>query len=289
MLSLRRLALAPLLAAACSQPAAPAPSEPAPPPDATEPSRPSLAEPAAEPEPLTRAQLEAIVAATDRDPADLETDDRRSPVDLLLFVGVTPGMRVADIGAGLGYTTELLARAVGPEGTVYGQNTPFVLERFAEKAWSERLSKPVMANTVRLDRPFDDPFPADLQGLDAVLNVMFYHDFEWQGVDRAAHNAAVFGALAPGGVYVLVDHSAAEGAGVSGSQTLHRIEQAVLEQELEAAGFERVDEADFLRNPSDTRDWNALPWRSGREEASDRFVVKFRRPAGAAASDTTAP
>ncbi len=227
---------------------------------------------------LDRAQIEAIVAAPDRDPGDLETDVRRAPVDLLLFLGIAPGMRVADIGAGLGYTTELLARAVGPEGTVYGHNPPFVLERFAEKGWSARLGKPIMANTVRLDRPFDDPFPADVTGLDVVVNVLFYHDFEWQGVDRAAHNAGVFRALAPGGIYVLIDHSAADGAGVSGSKTLHRIEEALLREELERAGFELARQADFLRNPDDTRDWNALPWRSGREESSDRFVLAFRKP-----------
>lgn len=229
--------------------------------------------------PLTRAQVEAIVAAEDREPDDREADVRRAPAALLLFIGVAPGMRVADIGAGFGYTTELLARAVGPTGEVYGQNPRFVLERFAEQGWSARLAKPVNANVVRVDREFGDPLPADVRDLDAVVNVLFYHDFEWMAVDRAAHNAAVFRALRPGGVYVLVDHSAKPGAGTSGSQTLHRIEESVLRAELEAAGFRLDGEADFLRNPSDTRDWNALPWQSGREEQSDRFVLRFRKPA----------
>lgn len=235
-------------------------------------------DPAPAPATLDRAAVEAIVTAPDRDPRDLETDARRDPTQLLLFIGVAPGMKVADIGAGTGYTTELLARAVGPEGVVYGHNPPFVLERFAEQGWSERLAKPVMANVVRLDREFDDPFPPQLSDLDAVVNVMFYHDFEWQGVDRKAHAAAVFRALRPGGVYIVVDHSAKEGAGVSGSQSLHRIEEAVVRAELEAAGFELAAQAEFLRNPQDTRDWNALPWRSEREELSDRFVLAFRKP-----------
>lgn len=234
--------------------------------------------PVAAPTPLTRAEVEAIVAAEDREPDDRTADARRLPVELLLFIGVAPGMKVADLGAGFGYTTELLARAVGPTGTVYGQNPRFVLERFAEKGWSARLAKPVMANVVRVDREFVDPLPADVRDLDAVVNVLFYHDFEWMGVDRAAHNAAIFRALRPGGVYVVVDHSAKEGAGTSGSQTLHRIEEAVVRQELQTAGFELVNEASFLRNPSDTRDWNALPWRSEREEQSDRFVLAFRKP-----------
>ncbi len=229
-------------------------------------------------EPLSRAQVQAIVAAPDRDPGDVETDARRKPVDLLVFVGVAPGMRVADIGAGFGYTTELLARAVGPDGAVFGQNPAFVLERFAEAGWAARLSKPVMANTTRLDREFDDPFPADLQDLDAVINVLFYHDFEWQGVDRRAHNAAVFQALRPGGFYVLVDHSAQSGAGVSGSKTLHRVEESLIVDELTAAGFVLIDSADFLRNPADPRDTNALPWRSDDGVLSDRFVLKFEKP-----------
>lgn len=251
---------------------------PAAPPSAAPPAADAAAEPTPAAAPLGRAEVEAIVAAEDRDPADREADARRAPVELLLFIGVAPGMKIADLGAGFGYTTELLARAVGPTGQVYGQNPKFVLERFAEQGWSARLAKPVMANVTRVDREFGDPLPPELHDLDAVVNVLFYHDFEWMGVDRAAHNTAILRALRPGGVYVLVDHSAKEGAGTSGSQTLHRIEEAVLRKELEAAGFQLVEEASFLRNPQDTRDWNALPWQSKREEQSDRFVLKFRKP-----------
>lgn len=255
----------------------PAPVEP-PVPGEAPPATPEPATTTTAAAPLGRAEVEAIVAAPDREADDREADARRAPVELLLFIGVAPGMKIADLGAGFGYTTELLARAVGPTGHVYGQNPRFVLERFAEQGWSARLAKPVMANVTRVDREFGDPLPPELHDLDAVVNVLFYHDFEWMGVDRAAHNAAIFRALRPGGVYVLVDHSAKEGAGTSGSQTLHRIEESVLRAELEAAGFQLAEEASFLRNPADTRDWNALPWQSKREEQSDRFVLKFRKP-----------
>ncbi|MEM7156442.1 MAG: SAM-dependent methyltransferase [Myxococcota bacterium] len=268
------------LTVACSSSPPPAAEPPVPEP-------PSVAKPLSEPEPepevtpLSATQIEAIVAAEDRTDRDRKTDERRQPAELLGFMKLRPGMKVADIGAGTGYTTELLARAVGSEGTVYGQNPTFVLERFAEEGWSARLATPPMANVVRLDREFDDPFPADLRDLDMVVNIMFYHDFAWQEVDRAAHCAAVFDALRPGGEYVLVDHSAADGAGVSGSKTLHRVEEALVRAELEAVGFELIEQADFFRNPADTRDWNALPWRGEREELSDRFVLKFRKPAAA--------
>jgi predicted methyltransferase len=224
----------------------------------------------------------AIVAAADRDPADVESDARRKPVELLEFVRLEPGMKVADIGAGFGYTTELLARAVGPKGRVYGQNTPFVLDRFAREGWGERLAKPVNHNVVGLEREFDDPFPAEIEPLDRVVNVLFYHDFEWMGVDRAAHNADVFAALRPGGTYVIVDSSAAEGHGASDSETLHRIEESLVVRELEAAGFELTRTAEFLRNPADTREWNALPWRDPERAEqgvfSDKFVLEFTKP-----------
>jgi len=221
-----------------------------------------------------------LVAATDRSDDDRKTDARRQPAEVLAFLELKPGLHVGDIGAGYGYTTELLARAVGGEGKVYGQNTAFVLEKFAEEGWSERLQKPQMKSVTRLDREFDDPFPDELAGtLDRVINVLFYHDFVWMETDRAAHNRDVFAALKPGGLYVVIDHSAAPGAGTTGAKSLHRIEESVLRSEVEAAGFEFVEAADFLRNPKDPRDTNALPWRGGEgAEFSDKFVLKFKKP-----------
>src|SRR5262249_20452849 len=93
-------------------------------------------------------------------------------------------MRVAELGAGGGYTTELLARAVGPTGTVYAQNNRLILDRFAEKPWSARLTRPVMANVVRVDREFDDPLPPAASNLDAGVIILFYHDLFWMGADR---------------------------------------------------------------------------------------------------------
>ncbi len=225
------------------------------------------------------ALANAVVAATDRSPADRELDAGRKPAELLAFLGIQPGWRVGDMGAGGGYTAELLQRAVGGNGTVYGQNSKKVLEMFAEKAWSARLAKPVMKNVVRLDRDFEDPFPPDARGLDAVTLVLFYHDTVWLNVDREAMNKAVFAALKPGGVFLVVDHSARPGDGVQVTQTFHRIEEDVVKSEILAAGFVLDDEADFLRNPSDTRDWNDSPRAAAeRRGTSDRFVLRFRKP-----------
>jgi predicted methyltransferase len=233
----------------------------------------------APPEAELNPAITNAVDAADRSAEDKALDAGRHPTELLQFFDVRPGMRVAELGAGGGYTTELLARVVGPTGTVYGQNTPLILERFAQKPWTERLQKPVMANVKRLDTELDAPFPPDVRDLDLVLNVLFYHDSVWQKVDRAKMNRAIYEALTPGGVYGIVDHSAKEGAGTSVTESLHRIEQSVVEKEVEDAGFVLVQSAVFLKNPKDARDWNASPRAAGeRRGQSDRFVLKFVKP-----------
>jgi predicted methyltransferase len=229
--------------------------------------------------PAVSDPIEAAVAAPDRSAEDRELDTQRQPGVMLEFFGIAPGMRVAELGAGKGYTTELLARVVGSTGQVYAQNTQFILERFAEGPLSERLAKPVNAPVVRVDTEFDAPFPPDVRDLDAVLNVLFYHDTVWMETDRALMNRAVFEVLRPGGVYGIVDHSAREGDGVSVTKTLHRIEESVVVQEVTAAGFQLADTAAFLRNPEDPRDWSASPGTAGeRRGQSDRFVLKFTKP-----------
>lgn len=234
--------------------------------------------PKAEPYPIVPG-LQAVVDAKDRSEDDKKLDAGRHPAELLSFFGVAPSMKVAELGAGGGYTTELLARAVGAKGKVYGQNSKLILERFADKPWSERLKKAAMKNVVRLDREFDAPFPAELKDLDAVYIVLLYHDTVWWKADRAKMNKAVFDALKPGGLYGVVDHAAADGAAETVSETLHRIEASFVRKEVEAAGFTLVREGAFLRNPDDPRDWNASPKNAAdKRGTSDRFAYVFKKP-----------
>ena len=221
----------------------------------------------------------SLVAAQDRTEADRRLDPGRHPAELLAFFGVRPGMRVAELGAGGGYTAELLARAVGPKGVVYGHNAPLMLMRFAQTPWTERLQRPTMQGVVRLDRPFDDPFPPDVRNLDQVWLILLYHDTVWMEVDRAKMNRAVYAALKPGGVYAVVDHSGRPGTDATETQTLHRIEEKTVKDEIERAGFRLEAESSILRNPADTRDWNASPREAGDKRGqSDRFVLKFVKP-----------
>ncbi|MDX2018979.1 MAG: SAM-dependent methyltransferase [Deltaproteobacteria bacterium] len=217
-----------------------------------------------------------IVNAPDRTPEDREMDGQRKPAALLAFLDLRPGQRVAELVAGRGYTAELLARAVGPTGRVYGHNTPFVLQRFAEKPWTARLARPAMANVVRLDRELEDPFPQEIEGLDLVVMILFYHDTYWFGTDRARMNRAVLRALKPGGSFVVIDHAAAKGAGAAVVKSHHRIEEDMVKAELLAAGFHLESESDFLRNAADARDWNVFD--ETRRGTSDRFALRFVKP-----------
>jgi predicted methyltransferase len=214
-----------------------------------------------------------IVAAPDRSEADRQNDQRRKPVELYGFTGARPGMKVLDMGAGGGYSTELLARAVAPGGVVYSQTPPDLFPG-ARKAYEARAQSPAMKNAVRLERPFDDPLPPGVGGFDLVTFFFFYHDTVWLGVDRARMNRQLYDALKPGGMLVLADHSARPGDGANVTKSLHRIEESVVRRELEAAGFQLVSEGHFLRNPADARDTpvtkNTVP--------NDEFVLKYRKP-----------
>src|ERR1700733_14373821 len=103
----------------------------------------------------------ALLAAPDRSDADRQADKRRDPVPFLAFAGVRPGMKVLDMGAGGGYSTELIARAVAPNGIVYGQNPADIFPK-AMEAFQARLKTPAMQNAVADIRPLDDPVPPDV-------------------------------------------------------------------------------------------------------------------------------
>ncbi len=261
------------------------------------------------PPPLTAAQIKQILASPDRSAADRTNDLRRKPEEMLMFIGIRPGITALDLSAAGGYTTELLARAIGPSGIVYGQSRPRDPSRApTPPAAPEGNSHPTAApaatpappaaaprpSPVALEardralrsaevkaapiavvvRPFEDPVPPELAAFDLVTLMFNYHDLGHLGVDRAAMNRAVFQALKPGGFYVIADHSGRPGTGISEAGTLHRVEEAFLRKEVEAAGFKLAAEGDFLRNPKDPRDKNT----PDPPQPKDEFVLKFVKP-----------
>ena len=258
---------------------------------------------------LSQQQIAAIVANPFRSAADRNSDAQRKPAQVLAFIGVKPGVVALDLNAAGGYTTELLARAVGPNGRVYGQSppprdanspalkavapegdatpkrppapgtkpaAPALRLTSAQSLAARSEADPSLGNIVAVVRPFENPAPPALahDGLDLVTFMFNYHDTGNWGTDRAQLNRAVFAALKPGGMYVIADHAGRPGTGISESGTLHRIEEAFLRREVEAAGFRLVDEGFFLRNPNDPRDKNTPE----PPQPKDDFILKFVKP-----------
>ncbi len=208
-----------------------------------------------------------------RSAKDTAMDAVRKPVEMLRFFEVKKGMKLAELGAGGGYTTSLLAAVVGSEGAVFAQN-PKEWQQFAKKPWEERTKDGGLSNVTLLERAFDNPLPEEAKELDMVFSVLIYHDTAYMNIDRDAMNTAVAAALKPGGIYAVVDHHAEDGAGVSVVTTLHRIEKKIVIAEIEKAGFELLGEADFLRDEKDDHKGMAF----GRPQpVTDRFVLKFRK------------
>jgi predicted methyltransferase len=260
---------------------------------------------------LSSESIRNIVAAPDRTPADRTNDQRRMPEKMLAFIGVKPGMIAIDLSAGGGYTTELLARAIGPGGKVFGQSQP-PNPNAAPPAAPEGNSNPGTSSTVPAAPPatppvrvpsivalaqrsqrlqaagiaaapivaivqkFDTPIPEGMHEnkLDFASLMFNYHDLGHMGIDRTAMNRAIFRALKPGGIYVVSDHAGRDGTGISEAGTLHRIEEAFLRKEIEAVGFKFVAEGGFLRNPNDPRDKNT----PNPPQPKDDFVLKFVKP-----------
>ena len=218
--------------------------------------------------PVRAQDYASIIAQADRTEGDRMTDKRRDPVNLLAFTGPKAGWTVLDMGAGAGYSTELMARSVGPTGKVYGQ-----VDEETEKLRS-RMTTPAMSNVTVLVRPSDDPVPTDLHGLDLITFYFAYHDTTYMGIDRAKMNKAIFAALKPGGFLVIADHSARPEDGAAVGKTYHRIAEQTLRSEVEAAGFKFVADAAFLRHPEDMR--TNIVFRN--PTPVDEFVLRFQKP-----------
>ena len=213
------------------------------------------------------------VADPKRPAEEVARDPLRHPAEILAFAQVAPGDKVADIRPGAGYFTRLFSDVVGPTGRVYA----FVPERTMarENPQADALAA-AYPNVTRVNGLLDS-MTYD-QPLDLVFMSQEYHDFHIPGfnTDVARMNAAVFAALKPGGRYILIDHQAAPGTGISAVQTLHRIEGDYLRREVEAAGFVFEAESRAVANPDDDHSLNVFD--AAIRGKTDQFVYRFRKP-----------
>lgn len=228
--------------------------------------------------------IEAAVNDAARPEQDRARDATRHPAEILGFAGVQPGWAVADIGSGGGYYTRILARAVGPDGTVYAHNFQWVVDRFpgADTALTGIAAE--YDNVEYYVSTADGLMSGVDEPLDAAFIVLGYHDTIWQQPDvqtlsrddRIASNRALFDALRPGGVVIVIDHRAEDGSGDRDVDSLHRIDEAMVRDEFEASGFVLDGETDILSNPDDPRDIGVFD--ASIRGNTDRFVLRYRKP-----------
>jgi predicted methyltransferase len=222
--------------------------------------------------------LNAALTDPSRPAADMARDANRRPGETVLFAGMKPGMKVADLIPGGGYFTRIFSKAVGPRGRVYAY-VPDELSKLAkrEPAVNAVARDPAFANVRVLLSTL--PLFSAPERLDVVFTAQNYHDMhaDFMGpVDVAAVNRQIYQALKPGGLYIVIDHSARKGSGLSAVNTLHRIDAAFVRREIEAAGFIFDGEGQFLRDPKDKQSVSVFD-KSIRGE-TDQFVYRFRKP-----------
>jgi predicted methyltransferase len=230
-----------------------------------------------------RSAIEAAVTDSQRPEADRARDAVRKPADCLAFAGVKAGDHVVELLPGGGYFTRIFSVTVGATGHVFAVVQP--------KSPSAAADAPEPAARVRAIA--EDPHYGNLSvvvqrlsqvnlphSVDLVWTSQNYHDLHnIADLDIATFNRAVFDALKPGGIYIVLDHAAEAGSGARDTKTLHRIDANAVKKEVLAAGFELVAQSDLLRNPADVH--TAAVFDQSIRGKTDQFLIKFRRPAEA--------
>jgi predicted methyltransferase len=218
--------------------------------------------------------IAAAIADSARPAADTARDASRKPAEIVAFVGVKPGDKVAEMMPGSGYFTRILAKTVGPKGHIYAlvptgfANRPGAIDGL--NALAKQYGNVTVVTTDLAN--FKVPEPVDV-----VWTSENYHDFHnGPNANIAGLNAAAFAALKPGGVYYVEDHAAAAGSGTTATSKLHRIDPAAAVSEVEAAGFRLDGRSTALANASDAHDKPVFdPSVRGK---TDKFALKFRKP-----------
>jgi predicted methyltransferase len=225
------------------------------------------------------SNITAAVADGNRPDTDKQRDANRKPADTLAFLGVKPGEKVGELIPGGGYFTRLLSKAVGPKGHVYAlvperpANAPADMPDLAARV-KAIAADPNYSNVSVVVAPLGTLAPPE--AVDLVFTAQNYHDLHNFPVDVVAFNKSLLNSLKPGGLYVVLDHSAEAGSGLRDTNTLHRIDPNVVKQEVTAAGFQFVGSSDILANSADTRTGKVFdPAIRGK---TDQFILKFRKP-----------
>ncbi len=219
----------------------------------------------------------ALLSHPDRPAADAEDDAARKPDAVLEFAGVKPGMHVYEVEAGGGYYTELLSRAVGPEGSVLMQNPP-AFDSFLGDSVAQRLANGRLGNVKLRKSSFDDLY-AEAGSKDLVTWILGPHEL-WYTPDDGSNLGSpesafgqISGMLKPGGTFLVVDHAAHAGSPASTGGETHRIDPQIIKDMAAKVGLEFVGSSDVLANPAD--DHTLMVFDPEIRRKTDRFVLKF--------------
>ena len=224
------------------------------------------------------ANIAAAVANPDRPDADRIRDADRKPAEDLAFAGVRRGEKIADFIAATGYFSRIFSTAVGPTGHVYAFY-PSELKNFRPQPLPADGAAifPQFPNVTAVVTPVNQF--ATPERLDMVWISDNYHDLHdpfFKPADMTLIDKAVFNALKPGGIFIVLDYQAQPGSGVRDTNTLHRIDPESVKAEVEAAGFKLVGESDVLHNPDDPH--TAPIFAAPLKGRVDQFILKFRKP-----------
>jgi len=219
------------------------------------------------------------VAHEGRPAGDVQRDRIDHPAEVLRLSGIRPPMVVADFLAADGYYSELLSYLVGPKGHVYLLNNE-AYDKWSENQWQGRIA--------RLPNVAHETVPVEHLGLsagslDAILLIKVYHDLYWhpdegpwpKDIDPDAVLTEIARVVKPGGILLLVDHSAKPGTGSADAGTLHRIDEQYARRDFEKHGFQLLGTSDVLRRPDDPRD--QITYKGEMVGKTDRFVMVFRK------------
>jgi predicted methyltransferase len=224
--------------------------------------------------------IAAAVASDERSPDNVKLDESRKPAELLTWLGLRPGMRVADPFGGNFYWAEITGRAVGPTGHVtIWEPKQFYSKETYDQYQAVQAKEP---NVWLRVSPFEQPdIPAGKY--DFMLINLDYHDVYWEsakyGIPRMDPDEwlkTVYAAMKPGAIVGVVDHVANAGDTRATVEKLHRIDPETVKADFKRAGFQLVGTSNMLRNPED--DHSLLVFDPKIRGKTDRFVLKFRKP-----------
>jgi predicted methyltransferase len=226
------------------------------------------------------ANIKAAVADSSRPDADKQRDADRKPAETLAFADVKPGEQIGELIPGGGYFTRLFSKAVGPKGHVIALVPSRPANAPADAPDRNAPIKALAADPNYSNVSIEEMSAAKVatsQPVDLVFTARNYHDLHnIPSVDVANFNKAMFDTLKPGGLYIVLDHSAEAGSGLRDTNTLHRIDMDTVKKEVMAAGFEFVGASNILANAKDPR--TAKVFDPSIRGETDQFILKFRKP-----------